>query len=277
MKLDRRTWLAGVAASAVATAPGVRAEPARLFDAHFHIIDPGFPLVPNQGFEPVPFPADAYLANAAPLGIKAGAVVAGSFQGFDQTFMLDALRRLGPGWVGVAQIPPDMPDSDMLELSQHGVRGLRFNMVRGEVADFAGALSLARRAQDVAGWHAEFYVDAATLRPHVDQLAQLAAYSIDHLGLTEAGLPVLLDLVAAGAYVKASGFGRTDMDVPAALEQIAGRNPNALVFGTDMPSTRAKIPFHPADITLIASVLGPGLSEKVFWDNAIRLYRVTAP
>ena len=27
-----------------------------IFDAHFHVIDPRFPLQPNQGFVPEPFP-----------------------------------------------------------------------------------------------------------------------------------------------------------------------------------------------------------------------------
>ena len=65
---------------------------------------------------------------------------------------------------------------------------------------------------------------------------------IDHLGRTRAGLPALLELVDGGAFVKASGFGRVDHDVPAALRAIAAVNPAALVFGTDLPSTRAPRP-----------------------------------
>ena len=34
-----------------------------------------------------------------------GAVVSGSFQGFDQSYLLDALDQLGPSFVGVTQLP----------------------------------------------------------------------------------------------------------------------------------------------------------------------------
>ena len=76
----------------------------RIFDAHFHIIDPHFPLVPNQGFLPEPFTVDDYRARVADLGVAGGAVVSGSFQAFDQSYLVDSLRRLGPGFVGVANV-----------------------------------------------------------------------------------------------------------------------------------------------------------------------------
>jgi hypothetical protein len=85
--------------------------------------------------------------------------------------------------------------------------------------------------------------------------------------MTQAGVPVLLDLVAAGCKVKATGFGRVKLDVAKTLEQVARKNPNALVFGTDIPSTRAERPFMPSDIDLVEKVLGPDLAQKVFWDN----------
>ena len=64
--------------------------------------------------------------------------------------------------------------------------------------------------------------------------------SIDHLGMTPAGMPVLLDLVAAGVKVKATGFGRVTMDAAPVLEAIAARDPGAPMFGSDMPLTRAQ-------------------------------------
>jgi predicted TIM-barrel fold metal-dependent hydrolase len=74
--------------------------------------------------------------------------------------------------------------------------------------------------------------------------------------------------------VKATGFGRVKLDVPRTLERVARKNPNALVFGTDIPSTRAERPFLPSDIDLVEKVLGRDLAEKAFWDNPLALYRV---
>src|SRR5215813_3789047 len=98
----------------------------RVFDGHFHVIDPRFPLVPNQGYLPERFTVDDYRARFAADG---GAVVSGSFQAFDQTYLIDALRTLGPGFVGVANIPPGMGDDEIRELDAAGVRAFRLNLV----------------------------------------------------------------------------------------------------------------------------------------------------
>lgn len=248
--------------------------PRRLFDSHCHIIDHRFPIVSNQGYVPPAFPLEAYLAEAKPLGVEAGAIVSGSFQADDQTYLMDVLPRLGAGWVGVTQIANDYADSEIARLGAIGVRAVRFNMFRGRLESVDDMVALAVRCQEVAGWHAEIYADAAVLAPHVAKLSKLPQLSIDHLGMTEAGLPVLLDLVAAGCKVKATGFGRVQMDVAKALERIARASPAALVFGTDMPSTRAKRPFAPADIDLVENTLGPELADKAFWANPLALYRV---
>jgi predicted TIM-barrel fold metal-dependent hydrolase len=92
---------------------------------------------------------------------------------------------------------------------------------------------------------------------------------IDHLGLSRAGLPALLELVGRGAYVKASGFGRTDHDVPAALRAIAAVNPGALLFGSDLPSVRCERPFANADVDVVLEAAGPDALHA----NAAALYR----
>ena len=74
--------------------------------------------------------------------------------------------------------------------------------------------------------------------------------------------------------VKATGFGRVKLDVPKTLEAIAKKNPSALVFGTDIPSTRAARPFESSDIDLVERVLGQEFAQKAFWDNPLALYRV---
>ncbi|WP_372512310.1 amidohydrolase family protein, partial [Mycolicibacterium gadium] len=71
-----------------------------VFDAHFHIIDPRFPLVPNNGYLPEAFTVADYRMRVDPLDITGGAVVSGSFQAFDQSYLKDALAQLGPGFVG---------------------------------------------------------------------------------------------------------------------------------------------------------------------------------
>jgi predicted TIM-barrel fold metal-dependent hydrolase len=273
MRLTRRAFLSGGAAVALSATAGLTQQ-RRLFDSHCHIIDHRFPIVANQGYTPPHFPLENYLAQARPLGVMAGAVVSGSFQAEDQTYLMDILPKLGPAWVGVTQIPNDYPDAEIARLGKLGVRAVRFNAFRGRIDSVDDIVALATRVHSVAGWHSEIYADAAALAPHVDKLSKLPQLCVDHLGMTEAGVPVLLDLVAAGCKVKATGFGRVKLDVPKTLEAVARKNPNALVFGTDIPSTRAARPFEAADIDLVERVLGQEFAQKAFWDNPLALYRV---
>jgi predicted TIM-barrel fold metal-dependent hydrolase len=242
------------------------------FDAHLHIVDPRFPLVASDGFVPEPFTAADYRARTAHLGVAGGAVVAGSFQAFDQGWLRAALADLGPGFVGVAQLPADVPDTEVLGLHEAGVRAVRFNLYRGGTEALAGLEALARRVWELAGWHAELYLDGRDLPELEPRLARLPRIAIDHLGMSDAGGDALLRLVGRGARVKATGFGRVDLDVPATLRAIHAVDPGALMAGTDLPSTRARRPFADADLRLIIETLGDGAAAAVLHDNARALY-----
>ncbi|MDP9496930.1 MAG: amidohydrolase family protein [Actinomycetota bacterium] len=246
-----------------------------LFDAHLHVVDPRFPLA-GQGYRPPDFPVEAYRRRTAALRVVGGAVVAGSFQSFDQTYLLDALQRLGPGFAGVTQLPATVPDEEVLALDAAGVRAVRFTLVRGGSAGVENLAALSRRVHELAGWHTELYVDARDLPDLASALAGLPV-CVDHLGLSRAGLPALLALVERGARVKATGFSRGDLDVPAALRQIARTDPGALVVGTDLPSTRAPRPFADSDLDLVLDTLGAELGAAAFLDNALALYRMAPP
>lgn len=102
--------------------------PARIFDAHLHIIDPAHPLVENNGYLPDPFDVAAYRARINGLGIAGGAVVSGSFQAFDQGYLVDALQALGPSYVGVTQLSETVTGEEILRLDDAGVRAVRFNV-----------------------------------------------------------------------------------------------------------------------------------------------------
>lgn len=245
----------------------------RVFDAHLHIIDPRFPLVPNQGYLPEPFTVADYRGRTVGLHIEGGAVVSGSFQAFDQTYLLDALRRLGPGFVGVTQLPVSAPDDLILDLDRAGVRAVRFNLRRGGSEQLDQLEQLAHRVAALAGWHAELYVDGRDLPALEQRVLALPRVSIDHLGLHRDGLATLLRLAEHGAKVKATGFGRIDLDPCSTLRAIAEVAPDALLFGTDLPSTRARRPFYDADLELIVDALGPELAPRALHDSALAWYR----
>ena len=246
--------------------------PPRIFDSHLHIIDPAYPLVENQGYLPETFSVADYRRRTAAFNIQGGAVVSGSFQGFDQSYLEDALRRLGPGFVGVTQIPAEADDAEIKRLDKIGVRAVRFNLKRGGSAHLSRLENLGRRVYDLAGWHTELYVDSGELGGLKQTLLNLPRVSIDHLGLSATGLQDLYELVERGVMVKATGFGRVSLDVDRVIKTIDEINPGALMFGTDLPSTRAVRPFLDEDLERIQNILGEEGCDRAFYENAARLY-----
>jgi predicted TIM-barrel fold metal-dependent hydrolase len=125
----------------------------------------------------------------------------------------------------------------------------------------------------------ELYVDSRDLPDLFETLAGLPKVSIDHLGLTRTGFATLRRLVERGVKVKATGFGRVEVEVavPEALRQLFDANPGALMFGTDLPSTRAPRPFLDEDVDLVLATLGPDHAAKVFYENASVFYLTTTP
>jgi len=202
----------------------------QIFDAHFHIIDPRFSLVPNRGYLPDRYTINDYRERTKEYDIRGGAIVSGSFQAFDQDYLVDALSRLGPGFVGVTQLPATVSDADILELDKTGVRAIRFNLKRGGSEQVTYLDSMARRVHELAGWHTELYADAQELEDLVTVLIALPAVSIDHLGLSAAGFKILLKLAEHGIRVKATGFGRVDFSVGDALKALYAANPDSLMF-----------------------------------------------
>lgn len=243
-----------------------------VFDAHFHIIDPRFPLQENDGYLPEPFTVSQYLERMSAYSLRGGAVVSGSFQAFDQSYLIDALTRLGPDFVGVTQLPHHVSDEELIRLDKAGVRALRFNLRRGGSEGLEQLDRMARRVFDCVGWHTELYMDSRHLDECVSVIRNLPLVSIDHLGLSKHGLALLLNLAEHGVFVKATGFGRVDFDVATALHDFSAANPECLLFGTDLPSTRAPIPYSDSDFNLVTDAVGLEQATRIYYHNALKLY-----
>lgn len=244
----------------------------KIFDSHLHIIDPRFPLVPNQSYLPPSFTVADYLKRTKQLNIVGGAVVSGSFQAFDQSYLVAALNELGPRFVGVTQLPATTSDEEIERLNKAGVRAVRFNLKRGGSEEIVHLESFAKRVYEIAKWHVELYVDAQDLGALSKTLFNLPAVSIDHLGLSKKGLPLLLSLVEKGIKVKATGFGRVDFDVVQVMREIVKANHHALMFGTDLPSTRAPRPFLDTDVKLVLETFDAAMSVKILYKNGLSFY-----
>ncbi len=244
----------------------------KIFDAHFHIIDPNFPLVENNGYLPPDFTVENYQEEVKDFGIAGGAIVSGSFQKFDQEYLLASLKAFGENYFGVANIPIGMKTEELVRLNQSNIRAVRFNLKRGGSESLENMVELSNRLYDHYGWHTELYVDSNSLKELKTTLEQLPKFSIDHLGLSKSGLEDLYHWAEKGVKIKATGFGRLDFDPIAAMNKIYAINPDALMFGTDLPSTRAKIPFSYEDLKMIKDNFSAEAQKKIFYQNAIDWY-----
>ena len=277
----------------------------RCFDSHFHVINDEFPLFMNQGYMPPIFKAQEYLQKMqreSKLEVIGGAIVSGSFQMYDQGYLLDALSTLNntkndmppeASYVGVAQLDK-IDDKQCREMNAAGVRAVRFNITRGVCADTETIRHFAQLLYLKLGWHAEFYVDPKLLhdeRKYMELLISLPVISIDHCGLTAGGQQALLELMfrrrQAGkkTFVKLTGFGRyqgTPEELRTILSQLLRTYSRELMFATDLPGTRAPRAFEAADVDFLLEVISevyPDNEEKqrqvvddVFYGNAFRLY-----
>jgi len=72
--------------------------------------------------------------------------------------------------------------------------------------------------------------------------------------------------------IKATGFGRVDLNVEEAITKIHKVSPDALMFGTDLPSTRARRVYSDKDYYTVLDILGENEAQKVFSQNAINFY-----
>ncbi len=243
-----------------------------VFDAHFHIIDYRYKLLPNNGYTPPEFTVDQYRSSTEELDIRGGTIVSGSFQAFDQQYLLDALDTLGSSYYGVANIPHTISDQKIAALYESNIVAVRFNLKRGGSETLEHLDYLSNKLYEEFGWHTELYVDSSNLPDLRKALSKLKDFSIDHLGLSKAGQKELLHWVDKGARVKATGFGRLDFDPISFMQDIMTINPEALMFGTDLPSTRSKTPFSIVDIHQIQEHFDEDDQLKICYQNAFNWY-----
>ena len=122
------------------------------------------------------------------------------------------------------------------------MRAFRVNLFRGGDLDQVDARAALRTSSPAGTWR------STSTRRDLPELAPRLAVAprlvIDHLGMSQAGLPALLELVKDGAYVKASGFGRIDVDVLARCGRSPTSTPPRCCSAPTCPATRARRPFE---------------------------------
>lgn len=261
-------------------------------DCHAHIFGPHgrYPLAAARGYTPPEASIAAYRELHHALGVMRGVLIQPSVYGFDNRCMTDALKELGPSYLGVAVPSPDCSDRELDDLHEAGVRGVRFNIVFGGGAALMDAERMAGRIRRL-GWHLQFLIDVSKVPNLKDLVRRLPVpVVIDHMGhvpaataLHHKGFLDLVELVERGeCWVKLSGSYRISSeprppyrDVVEVAQTLISARTSQCLWATDWPHPQIPVPM-PNDGDLLDQLQtwapDPETIRRILVDNPNRFY-----
>ena len=221
------------------------------FDCHAHIYETVTSIAGARYVPTAPAPLTTWRDFQSQYGLKGGVIVQVSFHGTENSELCAALAKLDrQRFAGVAVVAIEASDAQLDRLVKAGVRGIRWNLVRGkdipdlktkEVQDLLAKL----RARDL---HLELHLEGPRLAPILPQLVdQGVRIVVDHFGLPSDPNPMRDPLIAAMAkladatslFFKFSGHYRSAFDVTGhAKEILTAIGDNHIVWGSDWPHTQ---------------------------------------
>ena len=228
--------------------PGLQAPP-HAADCHIHIYDSRFE-------PPVAKPSDSTVADYRLLqkriGLTRVVIVTPRNYVTDNSVTLDAIEQLGIANArGVGVIRPTVAATEMRELDEHGIRGIRFTTGQPKTAVVSIDMiePLARRIADL-GWHVQLNMEPEQIVEHEKMLKRVPTPIVfDHMGklglsgLEHASYRVIRGLIDKGrAWVKISGAYMntrvgppTYSDATAVAQAFVKAAPERLIWGSDWP------------------------------------------
>ncbi|UMA64916.1 amidohydrolase family protein [Roseivivax marinus] len=263
-------------------------------DCHCHVFGPAerFPFAPESKLKPADAPKEELFALHDRMGIDRCVIVQSGTHGFDNRAMLDAMAARPGSYLGVALAPPDIPDADLAEFAEAGVRAIRYNYM-GHLAPGASNDDLRALAPrlDAHGMHLQIHMESAMIEEMAPVLSEMPIpVVIDHIGRVDASkgrehahFQALLRLIdQPHVWCKVSGTERASRaDPPYAdavplTREVAERIPDKIVWGTDWPHPNYRTdPPDDGDLfDLIPEIAPtPELLQAMLVDNPTRLYR----
>jgi predicted TIM-barrel fold metal-dependent hydrolase len=255
-----------------------------------------YALMVARGFDPAPGDFEHYISAYTKLhevlGFSRGILVHSNVYGTNNTVTVDALKRLGKRYRGVALVNVGIKKAEMMRLSEAGVKAARVNLISPTDFDLD---VLQRRAYEFSeiGWHVEIIMKCADLPALSGRLRKLPIdVVIDHHGLPDVnagvedeGFSMLIKMVKDGSvWVKASAayrFSKTGFpyeDTRPFTRALVQSNPDRIVWGTDWPHVLYDGPM-PNDgelLNLFLSEVGDQtMLKKILVDNPTTLYALS--
>ncbi|MFF2317813.1 amidohydrolase family protein [Arthrobacter sp. NPDC058097] len=239
-------------------------------DCHMHIYDPDrFPYpVPTAAPPPKATVADYRLLQRR-TGTTRTVVVTPSNYSTDNRCTLDAIAQLGLcNARGIAVIDESFSQSQLRDLDQSGIRGIRFNLTRPGGAGAELIRPLASRIADM-GWHVQIHMTAEGILENLVSLTDLPTdLVIDHMGripgaagTAHPAYTAVTRLVDEGnTWVKLSGVYHESQAGPPSYSDRAAvgaaftaHAPERMLWGSDWPhptASRGEVPM-PDDAAML--------------------------
>ena len=277
-----------------ATAPSRVVTPPLACDAHCHVFGPAsvFPFAPGRTYTPPDSGIDDFERLQATLGLERAVLVQASCHGTDNAAMIDAIKRGGGRYAGVAMIDDSYSDADLAQLHEHQVRGIRFNFVAhlGGEPDMDSFWRLTRRVEPL-GWHIVLHLDARDFQKYSPVLDEIPMpYIIDHMarvpaadGIDQEPLQLLLERQASDerCWVKISCAERLTArrvapfdDVVPIAQAVVAAAPDRVLWGTDWPHPNmAVMPDEGVLLDLLGDIVpDEALRNQILTSNPETLY-----
>jgi predicted TIM-barrel fold metal-dependent hydrolase len=266
---------------------GAAAESA-LVDSHTHTFAPGLPRAPDARYAPdYDASYDRLLAMAESNGIGRVVIAQPSFLGFDNSYLLGALRAKPGRLRGEPWIEPRTTAAQWDEMATLGVIGLRFpifGLPTPSWADYKETFAEAKRRS----WHLHLYVESKRLPEILPVFLDTgAAVVVPHMGMFEAklgperdpGFKALVEAAKSGrAYVMLSAPYRTSFEGArvAASILLEAYGPDRLLWGSDWPHTNTELDrttTYPKMLQSLAEwVPDAATRRKILQDTPTRLF-----
>jgi 2-pyrone-4,6-dicarboxylate lactonase len=264
-------------------------------DAHCHVFGPGdvFPYAPERKYTPVDAPKEKLWALRDHLGFERNVIVQGTCHGADNSALIDALRNSDDRARGVASVKREVTDSQLADLHDAGVRGVRFNFVK-RLVDVTPPTVLLEIAQRIAplGWHVVVYFEAQDLPELAPFIATIpTTVVVDHMGRPDvrqsADGPLFERFVQlmrenANVWSKVSGAERLSVSGPPDYSdfvpfarRVVEAFPGRVLWGTDWPHPNMKSHMpDDGDLVNLLPRIAPTaeLQRRLLVDNPMRLY-----
>lgn len=244
------------------------------FDCHAHIYEQvnavdGARYVPAKTA-----PLAAWLHHQNRHGLIGGVIVQVSFLGSNNSELCTALSRLDrTRFAGVCVVALDVPDEELDRLAQNGVRGVRWNLVRGaQVPDLSSRTTqtFLRKLQD-RDLHLELHLEGPRLAPLLPAITdQGVDIVVDHFGLPSEPSPQddpMLKAVSGlhdrrALFFKFAAHYRIAFDVLPHAEELLNLLPaDHVVWGSDWPHTQhEERTTYPEVLSLVSRI--SGFSDK---------------